>query len=127
MHFKGCSSVAAAVAWVLFTPAADAQARAQFDLPSQPLSTALRAVGTQTRTNVLFDAALVEGLKAPALKAELTLDEAFVRLLNGSGLQHRFLDDRTVMVVQAPYRMETVAMVTDAPAMRERSEHRSAQ
>jgi iron complex outermembrane receptor protein len=116
MHFKGCSSVAAAVAWVLFAPAAEAQSRAQFDLPPQPLSTALRAVGTQTRINVLFDAALVEGLSAPALKAELTLNEAFIRLLQGSGLQHRFLDERTVMVVQAPYRMETVAMVTDAPA-----------
>lgn len=42
-------------------PAAYAQSRAQFDLPPQPLAASLRALGSQTSTNVLFDPPLVEG------------------------------------------------------------------
>lgn len=86
----------------LVAPVSQAQAMvSQFDLPSQPLPEALRALGSQTSTNVLFDPPLVEGRDAPALKAELTLDQAFARLLAGTGLRHRFLDDKTVMVISA--------------------------
>lgn len=73
----------------------------RFDLPSQPLAAALQALGSQSRTNVLFDPPLVEGRDAPALQAELTLDQAFARLLAGTGLQHRFLDDKSVIVTAA--------------------------
>jgi iron complex outermembrane receptor protein len=95
------TALVAAAILVLAVPAVHAQSVAQFDLPSQPMAIALRAVGSLTRTNVLFDPPLVEGLKAPALKAELTTEQAFARLLAGSGLRYRFLDDKTVMVISA--------------------------
>jgi iron complex outermembrane recepter protein len=85
----------------LLAPPLQAQARSVFDLPSQPLATSLRAVASQTGTNVLFDPPLVEGLIAPALKAQLTFNEAFARLLAGTGLKYRLLDDKTVMVISA--------------------------
>jgi len=89
------------VALVLATSMAYAQAAVLFDLPAQPLADSLRAVGHQTHTNVVFDAPLVDGLRAPALKASLTADQAFTRLLVGTPLKHRFLDDQTVTIVLA--------------------------
>jgi iron complex outermembrane receptor protein len=95
---------------MVVVPVSRAQAPiSQFDFPSQPLAAALRALGSQTSTNVLFDPPLVEGRDAPALKDELTLDQAFARVLAGSGLTHRFLDEKTVMII---------SVVTTPPAMR---------
>lgn len=78
---------------------AQAQTRSSFDLPVQSLATSLRAVASLTGTNVLFDPPLVEGRVAPALKAQLTLDQAFAKLLAGTGLKYRFIDDKTVTIV----------------------------
>ena len=77
-----------------------AQATFQFDLPAQPLADSLRAVGRITHTNVLFDPPLVDGLRAPALKASLTPDQAFTRLLTGTLLKGKFLDDTTVTIAR---------------------------
>lgn len=91
----------ALAATALVVPSVQAQALAQFDLPAQSLAASLRAVGSQTSTNILFDPPLVEGWNAPALKANLTAEQAFVRLLAGTGLKLRFLDDKTAMVISA--------------------------
>lgn len=99
---------------LLIVPSVKAQARAQFDLPSQSLATSLRAVGSQTGTNVLFDPPVVEGLHAPPLKGILTTEDAFTKLLSGSGLKCRFLDEETVMVVSA-------ATGVAGPAQKEKS------
>src|SRR5215510_6301666 len=68
------------------------------DLPAQPLAVSLRAVGSQTGTNVLFDPPLVEGIDAPGVEGEFTAEQAFKKLLSGTGLKYRFLDEKTVMV-----------------------------
>jgi iron complex outermembrane receptor protein len=81
---------------VLATPFAQAQALTQFDLPAQPLADSLRAVAKQTNTNVLFERKLVQGLTAPAYKAQATLNDALLRLLSGTGITHRFVNERTV-------------------------------
>lgn len=97
-----CGRIAAAliVALTLLAqaPTARAQAATQFSLPAQPLESALRAVGTQTNTNIFFDPALVSGRQAPALDAQMTVDEALARLLAGTGLQHEFLSEHTVAI-----------------------------
>lgn len=100
---KNSSLAFAAALAILFlaAPASRAQAIAQFDLPAQSLAASLRAVGSQTSTNVLFDPPLVEGMSAPGVTGELTAEEAFRKLLTGTGLQYRFLDDKTVMVIPA--------------------------
>lgn len=98
------SSLASAVAIAilfLVAPASQAQAVAQFDLPAQSLAASLRAIGSQTSTNVLFDPPLVEGMNAPGMAGEFTVEEAFKKLLAGTGLKYRFLDDKTVVVISA--------------------------
>lgn len=79
-------------------PIAGAQAIANFDLPSQPIADSLRAVAEQTNTNVLFDRELVIGITAPALKTQSTAKAAIARLLEGSGLTSRFVDDKTAVL-----------------------------
>lgn len=83
---------------VAFSASAQAQAATRFSLPAQPLSDSLRAVGTQTNTNVLFDPDLVSALTAPALEAHLTRDQALARLLLGTGLTYELLSERTAVV-----------------------------
>jgi iron complex outermembrane receptor protein len=84
---------------LLAVQVAYAQTTFQFDLPAQPLADSLRAVGRVTHLNVLFDPPAVDGLQAPALKSTLTADQAFSRLLSGTSLKHKFLDERTVTLV----------------------------
>lgn len=98
------STMASAIALMVLVwaaPMAQAQAKAAFDLPAQPLADSLRAVGSQTNINLLFDPPLVAGKQAPALKAEVTADEALTRLLVGTGIKHEFLNETTIVLAKA--------------------------
>ena len=89
--------------WLLLSCAvqADGQVTVKFNLPSQSLAESLRAVASQTQTNILFDRVLVHGLMAQALDAQLNLDQAMHRLLAGTGLTYRKTDEKTVVIVAA--------------------------
>lgn len=91
-------SIGLFVALACSASAAQAQSRAHLDLPAQPLADSLRAVGSESNTNILFDPALVAGKRAQALKADLTADESLSRLLAGTGLVHQFVNDTTVVL-----------------------------
>jgi outer membrane receptor for ferric coprogen and ferric-rhodotorulic acid len=95
--------LAASVATVLACHASVAAPHdaSYFNIPSQPLSASLSAIGTQSSVNIVFDASLVKGIIAPPLNAELSLDQALARVLAGSGIQHRFLNERTVILSTA--------------------------
>ena len=69
-----------------------------FDLPRQPLADSLRAIGSQTHTNILFDPPLVAGREAPALKADMTPQQALSRLLSGTGIEFDYLSETTVVL-----------------------------
>ena len=66
-----------------------AQMLSHFDLPAEPLARSLKAIGTATNTDVGFSADQVAGLIAPSLTADLTVDDALMRVLAGSGLAVR--------------------------------------
>src|SRR5258708_6804443 len=78
--------------------AADAQMLVHFDLPAQSLAQSLKAIGTATNTDVGFSASQVAGLLAPQLKANLTVDGALTRVLVGTGLRPKHLDDHTIVI-----------------------------
>lgn len=91
----------AALYAILMLAATTAQAQTatyQFDLPAQALADSLRAVGRQTGKNILFDPALVEGVSAPALRAQLTMSEAIGHLLAGTTLNIQNTASDTVLV-----------------------------
>ncbi len=96
-HRIAKSRIALSVLAVLAS-AVEAQAIAQWDLPTQPLAESLRAVAAQTDSNIIFDKGLVAGQSARPLKMKASTDEALARLLEGTGLTYRHLDDKTVTI-----------------------------
>lgn len=91
-----------------------AQSLAQIDIPAQALADSLRALGSQTKLTVVFDAQTVAGRSAPAVNARLSVDEAFQRLLQGTGLRHKFLDDKTVVLTSASSTAPTAENATES-------------
>jgi len=69
-----------------------------FDLPAQTLVESLHAIGKLTGINILIDLKMLDGLQAPALKGDLTADQAIARVLSGTGIRYRFIDERTVVL-----------------------------
>jgi iron complex outermembrane recepter protein len=84
-------------ALALWALSAQAQAT-HFDIPAQSLGDSLRAIGSLTNTNILFAPPLVAGLRAPAVKADLTTEKALSQLLEGTGIHYEFLNDHTIVL-----------------------------
>lgn len=87
----------AAVALVGSAAWAQVPARAQFDIPAQDLGAALRSLGVQAGREVLFDPALVDGLRAPAVRGDMTVSAAVDQLLVGQRLRSRE-SGRTIII-----------------------------
>lgn len=68
-----------------------------FNIPAQPLGSALATFGRQANMQVSVNAAAVRGQSAPAVSGALTSQEALSRLLGGTGLSYH-IDGRTVVV-----------------------------
>src|ERR1700735_4530132 len=91
------AAVAASVAWLCAAawspvpararaapppaPARPADARVEFDIPSQPMAAALNAWAVQANTQVFVDPGPVAPLVAPAIKGSLTPRQALRALL----------------------------------------------
>jgi iron complex outermembrane recepter protein len=103
-HVRSASFVCHLAA-VLWCSTVHAQVLVHFDLPAQSLAKSLKAIGTATNTDVGFNASQVAGLVAPQLKADLTVDGALARVLVGTGLRSRHLDDHTIVI--APIQLST--------------------
>lgn len=74
-----------------------AQQQRRFDIPAQPLSSALAVYGRQAGLQVSVDAAAVRGIAAPAVSGTFAAGDALDRLLSGSGLSYR-VSGRTVVI-----------------------------
>jgi TonB-dependent receptor len=66
--------------------AAHAQASFSFDIPAQSLEKSLRAVASQTGSNIVFSEAAVRGKAAPTLRGNFSTVDAYRKLLRGTGL-----------------------------------------
>lgn len=95
--FSTPSRIALSVLAILAS-AADAQAVTEWDLPGQPLAATLRDIAARTESNIIFDKKLVKDQTAPALKTRATTEEALSKVLEGTGLTYRQLDDKTVTI-----------------------------
>jgi iron complex outermembrane recepter protein len=95
--FSTPSRIALSVLAILAS-AADAQAVTEWDLPGQPLASTLRDIAARTDSNIIFDKKLVRGQSAPPLKTRATTEEALSKVLEGTGLTYRQLDDKTVTI-----------------------------
>ncbi|MBF5039409.1 TonB-dependent receptor [Methylophilus sp. 13] len=71
------------------------------DLPAQPLAASLRQFAIQSNLSLTVDSALIVDKKAPAIKGRMTRKEAIKRLLDGSGLQGRVMDEHLLIEKKA--------------------------
>jgi len=78
-------------------PAAEAQQASaaqgntvNFNIPAQPLTSALSAFARQSGVKLAYPASLTAGKSAPALSGQYTRDAALSQLLSGSGLSFSF-------------------------------------
>ncbi len=78
-----------------------AQVRA-FDIPVQPLGSALTAFGQQSGLQVTFDAVVASGVRSAPVAGTLAPEDALRRLLSGTGVTYSFIDARTVTVQKVP-------------------------
>lgn len=116
MRIRSLSRILGFLALLITSQSLHAQSRTAFDVPAQPLAASLREVATQASVNLLFDPPLVEGRQARALKGSFTTDEALTRLLDGTDLKVRHLDEKTLTVVRisTPQAPSTVAAASVA-------------
>jgi iron complex outermembrane recepter protein len=103
-----------ATALLLIFHSFTASAQIHLDLPAQPLAQALTTLGSLANLNIYFDPAAVDGIRSPALKAELRPDDALARLLAGTRLRAVRVDENTVRVIADPG--EKRAQSTHAPS-----------
>lgn len=106
---SGRERAAAVAAWaILFlagnsAASADPPAQFIFNLPEEPLTKALKDVAAQIGLNVVAPEAVVQGRRSNSLSGKYTAEQAFARLLRGSGLQYRLVDS-TIVIQNGSFR-----------------------
>ncbi|SNR84415.1 Outer membrane receptor proteins, mostly Fe transport [Methylobacillus rhizosphaerae] len=68
------------------------------DIPSQPLSAALKQLAISTGISVSFDSNIATGKTAPAVKGRMSANDALKKLLAGSGLESEMEDGSAVVI-----------------------------
>jgi hypothetical protein len=82
----------------------------RFDIPSQPLETALDVYGAASRLQVLYETALTAGKRSTEVSGVFTREAALRRLLSGTGLAFGYTDERAfTLVPAAPPKVRRVA------------------
>lgn len=91
-----------------------------FNIPAQPLASALDALAQQTGLQPFYADGIVAGKRAPALSGRLTPQQAVQKLLAGSGLVYTFTADHAVAIkmdgsaVQKPEALPAVTVLGKA-------------
>ena len=70
-------------------------------IPAQDLKTALQSLATDRDLQILYRTEVVSDRQTSGAAGELNMDETLTRLLDGTGLTYRYLDDKTVTITAA--------------------------
>jgi iron complex outermembrane receptor protein len=81
--------------------AADAEAAIKkfTNIPAQGLGAALQALAKERKLSVVYVSEIVNPRSTEGLVGDFTTNEAFEKLLNGTGLTYRYLNEETVTIV----------------------------
>ena len=69
------------------------------DIPAEKLGPALQTLAKDYDFQVLYRTEIVNTLKTQGVSGSLTSDEALGKVLSGTGLTYKYLDDKTVTIV----------------------------
>lgn len=83
----------------------------QFNIPAQPLETALEVFGSTSRLQVLYETSMTEGRRSTEIKGALSHEAALRLLLSGTGLDFTYTEERAFTLVYA--RQESTRPVSD--------------
>ena len=86
-----------------------------FDLPAQPLSLALRALGARTNLNLLYEDNDVAGRRSTPVAGVMTREAALATLLHDTGLLFRFAGPDAVLIFRPDRLPDEAASIDDAP------------
>src|SRR5581483_2421636 len=75
-----------------------ASIRQHTDIPAQNLDEALRALSADRGLQLVYLSESVQSLQTEGAVGELTVDEALTKLLSGSGLVYKYVDENTVSI-----------------------------
>src|ERR1700734_997213 len=75
---------------------ADASIKRATNIPAQALGAALKTLATERGLALAYRSEVVGDLKSGGAVGDLTTDEAITRVLSGTGLTYRYLDEKTV-------------------------------
>jgi TonB family protein len=70
-----------------------------FDLPAQPLTSALEAYSAVSGADVIYNGNLARGLRSSSVKGRFTLESALEELLVGTGLSPRYMAADAFMLI----------------------------
>lgn len=104
----------AAIATIAGTPIVLSPTQAQtaarnFNIPAQPLASALNAFGRQSGLQVTLAASTSRGVTAQSVNGNLTPEQALSRMLAGAGIAYR-ITNNTVMIGSSPSQMGDAAL-----------------
>lgn len=77
---------------------AQAAAQVSFDIPAGPLARTLASFGSQSGTQISYDASLAAGKSSPGIRGAATREQALAQILQGSGLGYSFSDAASVVI-----------------------------
>jgi outer membrane receptor for ferric coprogen and ferric-rhodotorulic acid len=78
------------------------RAALRFDVPAQPLDTALTAVADQGGVQIILMSEGIAGIRSAGVTGPMTVEEALSRALTGSGFGWRYREQRVVMIEKLP-------------------------
>lgn len=96
--------LAACAAFAVVPAVVHAQAGGQtsYNVQARDLGTALTELARQANREIYFSAELTRGLRAPAVRGQMTVEEALARVLRGSGLRYRLNSSGAIVIERIP-------------------------
>lgn len=73
-----------------------------FEIPAQPLTSAITSFGDQAAIQVTVDGSILSGLTSTSVNGNLTPVEALNRLLTGTGIGFRWVNGNSIALERAP-------------------------
>ena len=94
---------------------ATAAIRKETHIPTEGLGPALTKLAKEFDFQVLYRTEIVSDLKSPGAMGALTSDEALGKVLTGTGLTYKYLDDKTVTIIPLSTGQTTAANTSVSP------------
>ncbi|MGJ7524745.1 secretin and TonB N-terminal domain-containing protein [Variovorax sp. GB1P17] len=90
--------------------------RVSFDIPAQPLASALQAFAQASGQSVFFDGQLASGLESMPVRGELAPRDALHQMLAGTRLVARYADDTSFTLVETDAPVQPPVAAPAAPS-----------